>query len=64
MIGYGINWMDNAQDRKMLMYQDRLAAWELELITNVHTMARYADRAIKLLKDDIIRMEIEKKWKS
>ena len=56
--------MDNAQDRKMLMYQDRLAAWESELITNVHTMARYADRAIKLLKDDIIRMEIEKKWKS
>lgn len=38
-------------------YRRRLKAWQDEAETNAHGMAKYADRAIRLLSDQIKCME-------
>jgi len=43
-------------ETKEQLYRDILIAWEDELKTNKYGMCKYAERAIKLLKEDIQRL--------
>ena len=45
----------NKKDDQMSTYLSRLEEWRLELSTNAYGMKKYAERAIKVIEDEINR---------